>query len=140
MALNVLPNGNIELPNNEVTYIALVTRDAAGTIVPAPSGDVDSVATTGPHAASLGAAVTVMPAGSTNAGAPAISLTPLVVESDAGNSGGSIGLTLTDTAGLPMSTPGYVFDIVVNLSPATVGLDTTDTATVTQAIPTAPGP
>lgn len=130
---------NIELRDDQISYIPIVTRDAAGTIVPAAAGDVDSVVSSNP--ASLGMTIGALPAalGAYPAGAVALELTPLVVESDSGNGGGSISAQLTDSAGLPMTMP-YLFDVVQDLSPSTVGLDTTAIATTPQAVPTAPGP
>jgi hypothetical protein len=130
---------NIELKNDQVSYIPIVTRDAAGDVVSAASGDVDSVVSSNP--ASLGMAIGALPtaSGAYPAGAPALVLTPLVVESDSANSGGSISAQLTDTAGLPM-TMAYLFDIVQDLSPTNVGLDTTVIETTPQPVPTAPGP
>lgn len=138
-SLMVLANGHLALANNEVYFFPLVDKDAAGNVVAAPAGDMVSVSASGPHAASLTAALTVMP-GTSN---PAISLTPVVVESDAGNGGGGIGIVLTDSAGLTedTATTGLLFDIVnPAIVPTTEGLDTTNFVTQSQATPTAPGP
>lgn len=136
--LATLPNGHLAIPSDEVVAIALVTTDAAGTAVPMPAGNVTTVATTGQFAASLGAAIGVMP-GTSN---PAVILTPMVLESDAGNNGGGIGLTLTDSAGLPISsaTTAALFDITVDTTPTQEGLDLTNVASTPQTAPTAPGP
>lgn len=137
-SLVTLPNGHLALNNNEVYFIPLVDKDAAGNVVPAPAGDTVTAAASGQFAASLGVAVTVMP-GTSN---PAISLTPLVAESDAGNSGGGISIVLTDSAGLTedTATSGLMFDIVQNVAPVTEGLDPTAVVMQSQAVPTAPGP
>jgi hypothetical protein len=138
MALTTLPNGHLALLSDQVTFIALIAEDAAGGIVPMPAGNVTSVTTTGANAASLNAAIGVMP-GTTTA---AVQLTPLVLESDAGNGGVGIGLAFTDTAGLPVlaATSAILFDIVVDTVPASEGLDFTNTAETPQTPPTAPGP
>lgn len=139
MSLNILPNGNIGLQSDQVTFIHLAAFAGGGQMVPLPAGDIDTVSTTGPFAASLGAAVGVMPSDAPHPGEPAVVLTPMVMESDAGNSGGNIGLTITDSAGL-VQTMTKSFDIVPDLAAVSVGLDTTDSATQSQPTPTAPGP
>lgn len=138
MSLTQLPNGHWALSSDEVYFFPLVDKDAAGNVVPAPAGDTVSAAASGQFAASLAVAVTVMP-GTSN---PALSLTPMVAESDAGNNGGGIGLTLTDTAGLTedTATSGLLFDIVMNVAPTTEGVDITQVVTQSQPVPTAPGP
>jgi hypothetical protein len=138
MSLVVLPNGHYALMSDEVYFFPLVDKDAAGNVVPAPSGDTVSVSASGAFAASVAVAVTVMP-GTSN---PAVSVTPLVMESDAGNSGGGIGLVMTDTAGLTedTATSGLLFDIVMDVAPATEGVDITGVVMQSQPVPTAPGP
>lgn len=140
MALVQLPNGHMALNNNEVYFVPLVAKDGGGNVVPAPAGDVVSAAASGANAASLGVAVTVMP-GTSN---PALSLTPMVVESDEGNGGVGIGITVTDSAGLTEdpTTTAVLFDIVVPPpGPAvTEGIDLTGVVMQSQATPTAPGP
>jgi len=124
---------NTVLRSDQVTTIPIVTRAASGAIVPAPAGDVDSVVSSRP--ASLGMAIATLASGQA-----ALVLTPLVLESDAGNGGGSIAAALTDTAGLPMTQASYLFDISPNPAPATIDLDTAHLTTAPQAPPTAPGP
>ena len=46
---------NIELLNDQVSFFPIVTRDAAGNVVPAAVGDVDSVVSSNPS--SLGMAI-----------------------------------------------------------------------------------
>jgi len=139
MALNILPNGNIGLQSDQVTFIHLSAFSASGAMVPNPSGDVDTVAATGTFAASLAFSVGVMPAGSSDAGDPAVVCTPLVLESDVGNAGGNIGLTITDSAGLTQ-TVTKLFDIVPDVAAVSVGLDTTNSAVTSQPPPAAAGP
>jgi hypothetical protein len=137
--LTTLPNGHLALNNNDVYTVALIYRDANGNVVPQPSGDTVSVSTAGAFAASLGVAL-----GTTSDGNPAIVMTPLVVESDAGNSGGSISIVLTDSAGdqEDTATQGLLFDIILPPPgpPVAVGMDLTNIAVGTQPTPTAPGP
>jgi hypothetical protein len=141
MALNILANGNIGLQSDQVTFIHFAAFSASGAMVPLPAGDVDTVATSGTFAASLGVAMGVMPAGDPLAGQLAVVLTPLVLESDAGNAGGNISLVITDTAVPPLTqTVTKNFDIVPDVAAVRVGLDTTDSATTAQTAPTAPGP
>jgi hypothetical protein len=144
MALVQLPNGHFALNNNQVYWFPLTDRDANGNVVPAPTGDTVSAASGGAHTTSLNFAVGVMPTGSPTAGAAAVSATPMVVESDAGNSGGGISLVLTDTAGLTedSATKGILFDIVVPPPgpAATEGIDVTGEFAVSQTTPTSPGP
>lgn len=145
MPLNVLPNGNYGLQSDQVTFIHLTAFSASGQMVPMPAGDVDTVAATGPFAASLAFAVDVMPAGSVDAagnsvaGEPAVSCTPMVLQSDAVNGGGNIALTITDSSGLTQ-TVTKSFDIVSNVAAVSVGLDDTVSATTSQPAPTAAGP
>lgn len=139
MALNILANGNIGLQSDQVTFIHLSAFSASGAMVPNPSGDVDTVVTTGTFAASLAATVDVMPAGEPTAGEPAVKLVPLVQKSDATNNGGNIGLAITDSAGLTQTLTKN-FDIVLDLAPMSVGLDTSNSATQSQPLPAATGP
>jgi hypothetical protein len=144
MALVQLPNGHWALNNNQVYWFPLTDKDLNGNIVPAPAGDVVSAAGGGPFAASVAVGVGVMPAGAPDAGDPAISMTPLVMESDAGNSGGGISVVLTDTAGLTedSATKGDLFDIVVPPPgpAATEGINIAAVFMVSQPTPTATGP
>jgi hypothetical protein len=144
MALVRLPNGHYALNNNEVYWFPLTDEDAQGNIVPAPAGDTVSAVGGGPFAASLAFAVGVMPAGSPDAGAPAVSATPMVAESDAGNSGGGISVVLTDTAGLAedSATKGLMFDIVKPPPgpAATEGINIAGVFMVSQPTPAPTGP
>ena len=135
-SLVTLPNGHLALNNNEVYTIALIDHDANGNVVPMPAGDVVSVAAAGTFAASLSAAL--------DSAGTGVVLTPMVVESDAGNSGGGISIVLTDSAGLTedSATQNILFDIVVPPpGPAvTEGLDLTNVTMASQPTPSAPGP
>ncbi len=123
---------NFQLLNNEVYTFDIVDRDAAGDIVPMAAGDVASVVSSVP--ASVGMAIVL-----SSAGHPQLVCTPLVIQSDPGNGGGSISAQLSDSAGLPLF-QAYLFDVVQNLTPTSFGLDLTSVSTAPQATPTAPGP
>ena len=116
---------NYELPNDEVDTITIKTQNAAGATEPVPTGDVFSVASDKP--ASLGTAV-----GKDAGGNPAIVLTPLVQVSP------GIAVTVSDTAGLKVAT--LIVDIVQDVTPTNIVLDTADATHVAQPVPTAPGP
>jgi len=116
---------NIQLANDTVETITIVTTDAAGATVPAPAGDTFTVVSSNP--ASLGAAI-----GTDKNGAPAVVLTPLVQVSP------GLTFTVTDSAGLASDAQGV--DIVADLAPKTISLDIADATTAPQAVPTAPGP
>jgi len=139
MALVIGANGNIQLQSDQVTFIHLAAFDAAKGMVPIPAGDVDTVASGGTFAASLAFAITVMPAGDPLAGQPAVSCTPLVLQSSAANAGGGISMVITDSAGLAQA-PTLLFDIVPDVAAVSQGLDTTNSFTVAQTAPTAAGP
>jgi len=140
MPLNIDPtDGNIVLQSDQVTYIHLSAFTASGAMVPNPTGDVDTVASSGPFAASLAFAVGVMPPGSSDPGDPCVVSTPLVLQSNKANAGGNIGLVITDSAGLVQQVTKN-FDIAPDMTALTTGLDMTNSFTVSQAAPTAPGP
>jgi hypothetical protein len=142
--LPVLPNGHFALQSDTVYYFPLQDEDVNNNIVTAPAGDVVTPTATGPHASALAFSMGAMPAGSPTVGAPAILGTPMVKQSDAGNGGGGIGLTLTDTSALAenATTSAALFDVIVPpAGPATMeGVDFPNVFTTTQPIPTAPGP
>lgn len=131
-----LPNGHYALDNDKIYNIPLVDKDASGNIVPMPSGDVVSVATSGPFASSLNAVL--------DANGTSVDVAALVVESDAGNSGGGIGLVLTDSSGLSedSASKGLMFDIVVPApGPAvTEGFDLGNVTFTQGTVSTRPGP
>lgn len=116
---------NFELNSDAVYTIPILTTNAAGTTEPAPAGDVFSVISSAP--ASLGAAI-----GKTAAGGPAVVLTPLVQASP------NITITVSDSAGLVQAQ--QICDIVVDVTPTNVVLDTADATHVAQPTPTNSGP
>jgi hypothetical protein len=137
--LTIAQNGHLELVSDQEYDLPLVATDAAGNVVPMPAGNVSTVSTTGQFAASLVATIGTMP-GTSN---PSVHLVCAVLESDAGNNGGGIGLALTDSAGLPIAaaTSGALFDIVQDVTPVAEGIDFTGVAaTPNPTPPTAAGP
>jgi hypothetical protein len=122
---------DFQLLNNEVYDFPLVTRDAAGAIVPANPTDVDTVATA---ATAIAATLGTMPGGG-----PSVHIVPLVQLSDGTNGGGGLVVNITDSDGLPMAGVP-TFSVVNNLAPASVGVDVTGVVTTSQPVPAAAGP
>jgi len=124
-----------DIQNTQVMHVPLtltVTDAATGvvTVVPVPTGDVFSAVSTG--TASLGAAIAPDANGNQE-----LVLTPLVIESDAGNAGGGFSVTVTDSGGDIQATGGP-YNIVTVPVVDSIALGTpTFTA---QAAPTAAGP
>jgi hypothetical protein len=119
------PMANYELLDDTVAYIAINTVDAGGDVVPAPSGDVFSAAIS--DATSLTATIGVMPSGPL-AGAVALVLTPLKLAVS--------GLTVTVSDSAALTNVVLTVDIVTDLTPKSITLDTTDAVLVPQAAPT----
>ncbi len=116
---------------NDTQYWFLITDDdAAGAVVAAPAGDVDSVVSS--NAASIAMTVEPMPSGA-SAGAPSVHVVPMVQATT------GISCTLSDTAGLPMPVV-VTFSVAPNPAPTSLALDTATVVTASQAIPAAPGP
>lgn len=125
LALPTITKGGISMPNLEilndtVVTIPIQTQDAEGVVVPAPSGDIFTAASSAPN--SLGAAIS-----GTN-----LVLTPLVQASP------GITVTVTDSSGLVSAT--QVCDIVADLTPKNIVLDIAAETTAPQPVPTNPGP
>jgi hypothetical protein len=116
---------NFELKNDTVATIPIETTDSAGTVEPAPSGDVFTVVSSAP--ASLGAAI-----GATAAGGPAVVLTPLVQASP------GISVTVSDSDGLQQYV--QLVDVVPDTSDTNVILDVADAVLASQPAPANPGP
>lgn len=116
---------NFELNSDAVYTIPILTTNSAGTVEPAPAGDVFSVTSSAP--ASLAAGI-----GKTAAGGPAVVLTPLVQASP------SITVTVSNSAGLVQAV--QICDIVVDVAPTNVVLDIADATHVLQPTPSNPGP
>jgi hypothetical protein len=142
VTLPKLPNGHLGLQSDQIYYFPLEGVKADGTFGSLPPGDVVTASSTGDHAASLTWAVTQMPADAPNPGAPALSATPMVAQSDDGNGGGGIGLQMSDTSGLPenQTTASYQFDIIQDQASVSEGIDIDSGWTVAQPTPSNPGP
>lgn len=110
---------NYELANDEVATIPILTKDSAGDVVPPPAGDTFTATSS---SASLGAAVN---------GASLV-LTPMVKASP------NITVSVADKSGLIMAT--LIVDIVPDMTPTNIVLDTADATLASQPVPTAPGP
>jgi hypothetical protein len=115
---------NFELTNDAVAAIAIHTVDGPGDVVPAPSGDVFSAVSSDP--AKMTAAIGTMPSG-LMAGKVALILTPLVKLAP------GLTATVTDTAALTMDV--LTVDIVGDLTPKAISLDTVDAVFTPQAVP-----
>ncbi len=118
---NGRPMANFELANDEVATIPILVDDAAGTAVPAPSGDTFTAVSSSP---SLGVSIVASPA--------AVVLTPLVQASP------GITVTVSDSAGLTSAT--LVVDIVPDTTPKAITLNVAAVTETPQPVPTAPGP
>lgn len=116
---------NYELPNDEIDTITIKTQNSAGITEPVPTGDVFSVVSD--HPASLSTAI-----GVDKSGNPALVLTPLVQVSP------GIVVTVSDTAGLKVAT--LIVDIVQDVTPTNIVLDTADATHISQPVPSNPGP
>jgi hypothetical protein len=116
---------NYELPNDVVRTIGILTETAAGTVEPAPAGDVFTVVSSNP--ASLNAVI-----GATAAGNPAVVLNALVDVSP------GLSVVVSDSAGLVALT--QLVDIVMDVTPTNIQLDLANATSVAQPVPTATGP
>ncbi len=116
---------NLQLLNDEVMTIGILTLDNVGGTVPAAAGDVFTVVSSAP--ASLNAVM-----GTTAAGGPAVVINALVQVSP------GLSFTVSDSAGLAAFTENV--DIVDDTTPAAIGIDLTNATSVSQPAPTAVGP
>ncbi len=116
--------------NNLQYWFLINDDDAAGAVVAAPPGDVDTVVS-GDTAIAMN--VEAMPSGP-SAGAPAVHCVPMVQVSNLG-----ITCTLHDTAGLPMPVV-EMFHVVNNPAPVALALDTATVVSAAQPIPALAGP
>lgn len=117
---------NYQLANDEIVAFPILTADAAGALVPAPSGDTFSVTSSNPT--SLNAVIGTMPAPSTD---PAVVINALVQLSP------GLSFTLSDSAKLTSAVQGV--DIVADVAPTMLEIGSPVSAG-TQPVPTAPGP
>ncbi len=99
---------NLQLKNTEVSKYRILTLDADGAAVPAPTGDTFSVSA--PDAASWSVTISAM-----SDGAPAVQYQPLV------RSATNLAFEVKDSAGLTVF--DGVADIVTDTTPRAIGLD-----------------
>ncbi len=118
---------NIELANDEVLIIPILTDDAAGTPVPPPAGDTFSVVSSSPSLMAVIDTTTLMPAGT-----PAVKINAAVQMSP------GLSFTVSDSAGLTTFVQGV--DIVEDTTPKAISLDVAHEVMQSQPVPTAPGP
>lgn len=123
----------MDLQNTQVAHFPLtLVNQATGQVVPVPAGDVFTVTTS---SASLGGAM------STDAGGnQQVDLTPMVLESDSANGGGSITVTVTDSAGDIAGELSGVNAISIVTVPVIPQITLGTPTFTTQPAPTAPGP
>ena len=119
---------NIELANDEILIIPILTDDAAGVPVPPPAGDTFSVVSSMP--ASLSAVIDMTTL--TPPGTPGVKINALVQVSP------GLSFTVSDSAGLTTFVQGV--DIVADTTPAAITLDIAHEVMQSQPVPTAPGP
>jgi hypothetical protein len=117
---------NFELANDTVANIPIHTTNSAGVVVPAPSGDVFSVASS--DSTKLKAEIGTMPPGASVQGV-ALVLTPLVQAFP------GLSVIISDTSALTSDT--QIVDIVADLTPKAITLDLADAVLTPQAIPPA---
>jgi len=113
---------NYELEDDTVATIPIQTTNSAGVVEPPPAGDTFTVTSSSP---SLGVAVVTSPV-------LALVLNPLVQASP------NITVTVSDSSGLKVAT--QLVDIVADVTPTNVILDLAGATTVSQPVPTPPGP
>jgi hypothetical protein len=115
---------NFELADDTIASIAIHVTDASGDILPAPTGDTFSVVVS--DATKMTAAIGTMPSGPL-VGAAAVILTPLV------KLAAGLTVTVSDTAALNMAV--LIVDIVADVTPKAIVLDTVDAIFTPQAVP-----
>lgn len=119
------PMPNFELADDTVATITILTQDSAGVAVPPPAGDVFTATGDAPNALAVST--------STDAnGNPVLILQPLVQAHPGAN------VTVSDSKGL--TSAKLVVDIVPDINPTNIVLDTGHATLTPQPVPTAPGP
>ena len=118
---------NIELANDEILIIPILTDDAAGVPVPPPAGDTFSVVSSSPSLMAVIDTTTLTPAGT-----PGVKINATVQVSP------GLTFTVSDSAGLTTFVQGV--DIVADTTPMAITLDTAHEVMQSQPVPTAPGP
>ena len=131
----IVPMPNTQLPNDAIMSFPILTENANGVMVPAPTGDTYSLSAVAPQLNAVIGTATFPPAASPT---PSVNVNALVALSNPTNSGGSLTFTLNDSAGLKpfISNP---IDIVADATPAELA-EGGGIITGSQAVPTAPGP
>lgn len=122
-----LTMANIELQNDEILFIPILTDDMAGVPVPPPSGDTFSVVTSSPSLMAAIDTTTLTPTGT-----PAVKINAAVQVSP------GLTFTVSDSAGLTTFTQGV--DVVADTTPSAITLDFAHEVMQSQPVPTAPGP
>lgn len=126
----------MDIHNTDVMHVplTLTTTDAAGvkTTVPVPAGDVFTATSSSP---SLGVAIANDASGNQE-----LVATPLVLQSDAGNGGGNITVTVTDSAGDTAGELTGANAINIVLVPVVAAITLGAPTFTSQPAPTASGP
>ncbi len=117
---------NYELANDSIDDIMITVVDAAGTIVPAPTGDAFSVVSSDP--ASVNAVIATMPSGP-NTGTPSLRINAMKQLASA------ITATVSDNDGLQSFV--LTIDVVADLTPKAINLDVVDAIHTPQPVPAA---
>ena len=118
---------NLEVANDEVLYIPILTDNEAGKPVPAPTGDTFVVASD--DATKIALTIDAIPSGPMQ-GQPCVKIVPMVQTTSA-----AVGGTLTDSVGLTKFT--WLMDIVQDTTPKALSLDFADEVVVSQPVPAA---
>jgi hypothetical protein len=118
---------NIELANDEVLIIPILTDDSVGVPVPPPAGDTFAVVSSSPSLVATIDTTTLVPAGT-----PGVKLVPTVQVSP------GLSFTVSDSAGLTAFVQGV--DIVADTTPKAITLDIANEVVQSQPVPAAPGP
>lgn len=112
---------NFAVPNDEIISIPIQTANSGGTVEPAPNGDTFSATSSDP--ASLSAAIDA------TSGSAQLVLTPLVQNAS------NLTVTVNDTAGLAAAS--LVVDIVADVTPTQIILNTAAATHTGQPVPAA---
>jgi hypothetical protein len=128
----ILRNGkltmaNIQLANDEILIIPILTDNADGMPVPPPAGDTFSVSSSSPSLSAVIDTTTLVPPGT-----PGVKINATVQVSP------GLSFTVADSSGLMAFTQGV--DIVADTTPKLITLDVAHEVVQSQAVPTAPGP
>lgn len=117
---------NLELANDEVLYVPILTDNDAGVSVPPPAGDTFFGASD--DATKFTVTVGPIPAGLSGAGQIAAIFTPLVTTTSA-----PVGYAISDSSGLVKFTG--MADVVTSTTPKSITLDFANEVHVPQPVP-----